>query len=96
MVDIHSHFLFGIDDGSKNQSQTIDMLHQANSVGITDLVATPHVNETTNEKYLKQVNENFNEVKRIINNEGLNLKIPGLRKLYWIQKPLTGLIFLNC
>ena len=75
MIDIHSHFLFGIDDGSKNRSQTINMLHQAVDVGITDLVATPHINETSNKLYFEQVQKNFLEVQEIIINEGIKLKI---------------------
>ena len=60
MIDIHSHFLFGIDDGSKNISQTISMLEQAEKSGISDLLATPHINETTTNNYLKQIDKVFN------------------------------------
>ena len=75
MIDIHSHFLFGIDDGSKNQLQTIDMLHQAEEAGITDLVATPHVNELANVGYLEQISENLKNIRKIIKNKNLNLRI---------------------
>jgi len=75
MIDIHSHFLFGVDDGSNDESQTRAMLKQAADSGITDLVATPHVNETSNQKYFDQINKNFDDVEEIIKEENLNLKI---------------------
>lgn len=75
MVDIHSHFLFGIDDGSKNISQTIKMLEQAEESGISDLVATPHVNETIDDNYLSQINKTFLKVENIIKQKNLKLRI---------------------
>lgn len=41
-IDIHSHILPGLDDGSKSVKQSIEMLKIANSQGITSIVATPH------------------------------------------------------
>ena len=33
MVDIHSHLIWGIDDGSESKEMTINMLKQANEGG---------------------------------------------------------------
>jgi protein-tyrosine phosphatase len=41
-VDIHSHILYGLDDGAKSPEQSIAMLEMAASGGTTDIVATPH------------------------------------------------------
>lgn len=43
MFDIHSHILFGIDDGSESLDESIHMLKQAKDIGIEVIVATPHV-----------------------------------------------------
>ena len=45
MVDIHSHILFGLDDGSRNFDESMAMLRMAAEHGTTDIVATPHANE---------------------------------------------------
>ncbi len=42
MVDIHSHILYGLDDGAKDLDMSIAMLQMAAENGTTDIVATPH------------------------------------------------------
>jgi len=44
MVDIHSHFLWGLDDGSGSRETSLAMLKIAREAGTTDIVATPHAN----------------------------------------------------
>lgn len=43
-VDIHSHVLYGLDDGAKTREQSVQMLQLAARSGTTDIVATPHAN----------------------------------------------------
>lgn len=42
MVDIHSHIVFGVDDGAKTIEDSVAMLRIAAEAGTTDIVATPH------------------------------------------------------
>ena len=44
-VDAHSHILFGVDDGSKHRTDSLEMLAYEESLGITDVWCTPHVME---------------------------------------------------
>ncbi|WP_051669408.1 tyrosine-protein phosphatase [Bryobacter aggregatus] len=44
MIDIHSHVLYGMDDGSPDLDVTLEMLRMAGRHGTTDIVATPHAN----------------------------------------------------
>ena len=46
MVDIHSHILPGVDDGSTSWEVTIAMCEMAVKDGITHMVATPHSDDT--------------------------------------------------
>lgn len=41
-VDVHSHILPGVDDGSRSMEETIQMLKLAISQGIRCIIATPH------------------------------------------------------
>ncbi len=44
MIDIHTHVLPGIDDGSEDMEMSLEMLALAADSGVHTLVATPHCN----------------------------------------------------
>jgi protein-tyrosine phosphatase len=45
MIDIHSHILPGLDDGSRDLDESVAMVRMAAAAGTTDIVATPHANQ---------------------------------------------------
>lgn len=47
MIDLHSHVLPGVDDGSRNLSMTRQMLEEMTRQGIRTVVATPHFYATS-------------------------------------------------
>ena len=58
MVDIHSHILPGVDDGSKSWEMTVEMCRMAAQNGITHMVATPHSNDVYDydrERYIEML-----------------------------------------
>ena len=74
MKDLHSHFLYGADDGSKSLEETKEMLKNAYECGVTDIVFTPHYIDES--KYVSEVSENekiFNTIKEEA--EHLNINI---------------------
>ncbi len=42
MIDIHSHILPGVDDGSKNMEESLQMARRMEACGVKQVVATPH------------------------------------------------------
>ena len=69
-IDIHSHILYGIDDGSKNIEESIELLKQHALMGITDVVLTPHYIENSkykanNEKKKKLINTLKEEAEKL-------------------------------
>ncbi len=42
MRDIHSHILYGIDDGARTLSESIKILDNLYRKGVTDIILTPH------------------------------------------------------
>lgn len=42
MIDVHSHIIFGVDDGSSSIEESVRMLEEANKAGIKVIIATPH------------------------------------------------------
>ncbi|MCP3705220.1 CpsB/CapC family capsule biosynthesis tyrosine phosphatase [Pseudoalteromonas sp.] len=47
MIDLHNHYLPGIDDGPADLSGSIELLEAAVDDGITHFMATPHINPGT-------------------------------------------------
>ncbi|MGX9133214.1 tyrosine-protein phosphatase [Rummeliibacillus sp. JY-2-4R] len=45
MIDLHSHILFGVDDGPSSEEESIQMLEQAVKEGITGIVSTSHAKQ---------------------------------------------------
>ena len=45
-VDIHSHFLPNIDDGSKSMDESVALLRRMHGFGIKSIICTPHVMES--------------------------------------------------
>ena len=43
VIDLHSHILPGLDDGTRSLEEARDLARQAASDGITAIAATPHV-----------------------------------------------------
>lgn len=67
MVDIHSHILFGVDDGAKDIEESIELLKQAASVGYTDIVCSSHyyIGLYENRNYLTHFNLLQDEINRL-------------------------------
>lgn len=42
IIDIHSHLIYGLDDGAKTLKETIAMINMAYSDGVRAIIATPH------------------------------------------------------
>ena len=73
MVDIHSHIIFGVDDGARDIKETTNMLIAAKQAGVTQIVATPHARVETFDR--NKVIENYLIARAIADENGINLKL---------------------
>lgn len=55
MIDIHSHLLYDIDDGSKSLESSIKMLEAAAKDGVKSIILTPHFFPGVNKKIEKRL-----------------------------------------
>ena len=90
-VDIHSHYLFGLDDGAETLDQTLRMLEQAADLNITHLLATPHATELTDEAFSAQVVERFAAVQRAVEKAGIPVKLSLGAELFFSRRLMDWL-----
>lgn len=55
MIDIHSHLLYGIDDGSQSFENSVAMLEAAEKDGFSSIVLTPHFSSGMSEKMQEKI-----------------------------------------
>lgn len=78
MYDIHSHIIYGIDDGSPDIETSRELLRMAAACGTKHIVATPHVIEITNCPSWQRIQDGVAELRGIATEEKLDLTIyPG-------------------
>lgn len=58
MIDFHSHVLPGVDDGSKDIEESLEMLASLKGQGVTTVVATPHYDGRCSVEEFLQIREN--------------------------------------
>lgn len=78
MIDLHTHILWDIDDGSKSIDMSEAMLDIAAENGTTVIFATPHVIELANKPSWELIVEKSKQIQQIADNKKINIKIyPG-------------------
>ncbi|WP_299522941.1 CpsB/CapC family capsule biosynthesis tyrosine phosphatase [uncultured Lutibacter sp.] len=60
-VDIHSHILPGVDDGSQSFEDSLALLKKMHSYGINTIILTPHIMEGVWENSSLSLKKRFNE-----------------------------------
>ena len=88
MIDIHSHIISGIDDGSKNTEMTIKMLEMAEESGTTDIVATPHFMRGRFEVTYKEVIDEVENLKKLAKENSININIYSGQEVYYSRNIL--------
>lgn len=69
MIDIHSHILNNVDDGSNSLENTLNILRKAENAGFSDIILTPHYIENYYENTKDLISEKINELKQSLYRE---------------------------
>ena len=72
MIDIHSHVIPCVDDGSRRMDDSLKLLQTAEKDGVTDLICTPHYRRSSFETPQAEILRNFERLKAA-NNTSVNL-----------------------
>lgn len=96
MVDIHTHILPGIDDGSIDDAMTLNMLRMAEQDGTRTMVATPHYYYPRYIPTQEEVEQKVNYVNQLSQKHGIKVEVlPGREIMldnYTLQDIKQGLM----
>ncbi len=81
-TDLHSHLIPGIDDGSKNISETLIMLKGFIDLGYKKVITTPHVMSDFYKNNPEIILSGLEKVREAIKKENLNIEIEAAAEYY--------------
>lgn len=74
-VDIHSHLLYGLDDGAKSLQETQDLIADLKSFGFTQFVTTPHTTPLIWENSKQDILNQYRKVKEELEASDIELRV---------------------
>jgi protein-tyrosine phosphatase len=90
-VDMHSHLLPGIDDGSQDLATSIDLVKGMLKLGFKKLVTTPHIMWDIYKNTPSIVNEKLSLLQEALKEEGLEVEIKAAAE-YFLDDHVAGLL----
>lgn len=75
MIDIHSHIIPKIDDGSDSFKETYTMIEEATKLGFTDIIATSHYMENAYETDVKERYAWIKAINQVLQEKNISLKL---------------------
>ncbi len=74
-TDIHCHVIPGIDDGSPNVEKSVELVRRMKAIGLTRIIATPHVTESTFENSPEIMDSSMNELNAALQAADVNVNL---------------------
>lgn len=90
MIDFHSHILHGVDDGSKDEDMTVDMLKLAKKSGTKGIVATPHFFRGRFQVPYEEVKKEVAKLKILAKNKDIDIEIYCGQEVYYNSRILES------
>lgn len=82
-VDIHTHILPGVDDGSQSMETTLEMLRMAQDEGITHIIATPHYRSGRFRADSVGLHEKLQKVQKAAKENSISIKLYLGNEIYY-------------
>lgn len=74
-TDVHSHILPGIDDGSENIEESIELIRRLQAFGIKRIIATPHITEEVFPNNRKTIEDAYQKLLKALDEEQIDIEI---------------------
>ncbi|MCK4027116.1 tyrosine protein phosphatase [Streptococcus suis] len=91
MLDIHSHIIFGVDDGPKTPEESLALLQEAYRQGVRGIVATSHRRKGMFETPEETIWQNFRQVQELAKQVADDLFIYYGAEIYYSREYLNKL-----
>lgn len=75
MIDIHTHIIPKIDDGARSVEETFALIKEAETVGITDIILTPHYISGYYDTDSTEVKFWVEKLQEVLENQNINVKL---------------------
>ena len=75
MVDVHSHILPFVDDGSDSVEESLQLVKKLTEQGATKIYLTPHYKAGSFEKSTEEIKERFNEFNKLVKDSNVNVEL---------------------
>lgn len=93
MIDWHNHILPGMDDGSRNVAESIEMIGAQAAQGVSTVIATPHfyADDESVESFLNRRNESFEKLKNQLPDNSVEILLGAEVRYYPGISQMAGL-----
>ncbi|MEA3490836.1 MAG: CpsB/CapC family capsule biosynthesis tyrosine phosphatase [Campylobacterota bacterium] len=87
-VDLHSHLIPGIDDGSQNMEESLDILKSMSELGYKKVITTPHVMADTYRNSTETILDGLRSLREEVSKAGVDIEIEVAAE-YYLDEELT-------
>lgn len=81
-VDMHSHLIPGIDDGSKSMEESIALIQRLYDFGLRKIITTPHIMSEYYKNTPEIIKMGLEDLRESVKNEGIDIEIEAAAEYY--------------
>ena len=81
-VDMHSHLIPGIDDGSKSMEESIDLVRRLAGYGLEKIITTPHIMSEYYRNTPEIIKMGLEDLRKVVKQEGIFIEIDAAAEYY--------------
>ncbi len=82
-VDMHSHFIPGIDDGAKNTDESLEMLEEMKNLGYKKVVTTPHIMSDGYRNNPEIILKGLERLRKRVKEAGIDIEVEAAAEYYF-------------
>ncbi len=81
-VDMHSHLIPGIDDGSKSMEESLTLIGRLADFGLRKIITTPHIMSEYYRNTPEIIGMGLEDLRKAVKNEGIEVEIEAAAEYY--------------